>query len=145
MNPFVRRRRIAPAEEATMKRLLVLAATVAVLSLAAAYSRNQSSPSGELAVQVEERNPWTHLRLNNDPNEFRLGIVTDRTGGHRPRVFSQAVEQINLLQPEFVLTVGDLIEGYTEDADRLGGEWKEFQSFACKLQMPMFYVPGNHD
>jgi len=41
--------------------------------------------------------------------------------------------------------VGDLIEGYTEDMERLAKEWLEFQSYVSRLQMPFFYVPGNHD
>src|SRR5260370_24423991 len=48
------------------------------------------------------------------------------------------------MQREFVLSVGDLIEGYTENAERIVEQWKEFQTFAHKLQMPFFYVPGNH-
>src|ERR1700757_1134505 len=109
--------------------------TVLVLSFAAAYSRNQGPPADGLVVQVEERNPWTHLRLNNDPGEFRFALVSDRTGGHRARVFSQAVEQLNLLQPEFVLAVGDLIEGGKENAAHLAAEWKEFQGYVHRLQM----------
>ena len=34
-------------------------------------------------------------------------------------MFSRAVKQVNLLQPEFVVCVGDLIEGYTENRERL--------------------------
>jgi hypothetical protein len=60
-------------------------------------------------------------------------------------VFSQAVEQINLLQPEFVVSVGDLINGYTKDKDKVNAEWKEFQTYVSRLKMPFFYVPGNHD
>ena len=44
-----------------------------------------------------------------------------------------------------MISVGDLIEGYTKDTDRLAEQWKEFQTYASKLQMPFFYVPGNHD
>jgi 3',5'-cyclic AMP phosphodiesterase CpdA len=134
-----------------MKRLVVLGVTLSVLIVAAALSRTQNptpangSSNGDVQVQVEARNPWTHLRLNNDPSEFRFAIVSDRTGGHRARVFSQAVEQLNLLQPEFVLCVGDLIEGYTENNEKLVAEWREFQTYLSKLEMPFFYVPGNHD
>jgi hypothetical protein len=42
-------------------------------------------------------------------------IVTDRTGGHREHVFRDAMPKVNLLRPAFVMSVGDLIEGYTED------------------------------
>ena len=55
------------------------------------------------------------------------------------------MEQINLLQPAFVVSVGDLIQGYSKDQETLAKEWKELQGFTSKLQMPFFYVPGNHD
>jgi hypothetical protein len=55
------------------------------------------------------------------------------------------VEQLNLLQPEFVLSVGDLIEGGKENRAQLDAEWREFQGYIERLQMPFFYVAGNHD
>jgi len=132
-----------------MKRLLLFVAAIGLTAAAVTLSRTQIAPSPEAApglqVAVEDRNPWSHLRLNNNPDEFRFAIVSDRTGGHRSRVFSQAVEQLNLLQPEFVLSVGDLIEGYSDNRTNVENQWREFQSYACKLQMPFFYVPGNHD
>jgi 3',5'-cyclic AMP phosphodiesterase CpdA len=128
-----------------MKRFLVGVLAGALLICAAAFSGNQRFASLDLQIVPEDRNPWTNLRLNNDPADFQFAIVSDRTGGHRAGIFSQAVEQLNLLQPEFVLSVGDLIEGYTTNADKLAQEWKEFQGYVSKLQMPFFYVPGNHD
>ena len=89
--------------------------------------------------------PWSHLEVNNDPDNFQFAIVTDRTGGHRPGVFMDAVNKLNLLQPEFVMSVGDLIEGYTRNEERIYREWDEFNGFIGELQMPFFYVPGNHD
>src|SRR5262245_53978445 len=132
--------------ETDMKRVLELGVAAAVLAAAVALSRSQNAPpGGGLRVEREARNPWTHLRLNNDPGAFQFAVVSDRTGGHRAQVFSRAVERLNLLQPEFVLSVGDLIEGYTEDADKLEAEWKEFDRYVNKLEMPFFYLPGNHD
>jgi hypothetical protein len=131
-----------------LKRLLLLAAAAGLTVAAVTLSRSQTSPAdgpADLQVKLEDRNPWTNLRLNNDPADFQFAVVSDRTGGHRPRVFAQAVEQLNLLQPQFVLSVGDLIEGYSEDRPRVEGEWREFQTYLSKLQMPFFYVPGNHD
>jgi hypothetical protein len=128
-----------------MRRLLLAAVTLSLLAVAVAFSGNAPSPSAALQVQVEDRNPWTNLRLNNDPDDFQFAIVSDRTGGHRARVFSRAVDQLNLLQPEFVLSVGDLIEGGKEDPERLAAEWREFQGYLARLQMPFFYAPGNHD
>jgi 3',5'-cyclic AMP phosphodiesterase CpdA len=100
---------------------------------------------GKTFFPKEERNPVTHLRYNDNPADFQFAIVSDRTGGHRPEIFSQAVEKLNLLQPAFVLSVGDLIEGGKKADEKLAAEWKEFDGFVNKLTMPFFYVPGNHD
>lgn len=81
----------------------------------------------------------------NHTDDFQFAIVADRTGGHRPGVFEYAIDKLNLMQPEFVMSVGDLIEGYTEDKDEIYRQWTEFNKFIDKLHAPFFYVPGNHD
>ena len=93
----------------------------------------------------EKANPWTHLNFNNRPENFQFVIVSDRTGGARPGIFADAVRKINLLLPEFVICIGDLIEGYTDDDDELVRQWKQFDDLVGKLEMPFFYVAGNHD
>ena len=99
-----------------------------------------------LKIQASDSaNPWTHLNLYNNPDNFQFAIVSDRTGGHRPGIFVDAVEKLNLLKPEFVVSIGDFIEGYTQDDTELNRQWDEFDSIVNKLQMPFFYVPGNHD
>ena len=105
----------------------------------------QSPPEIAQIDQSEPTNPWTNLEWNNDPKNFQFVIVTDRTGGMRPGIFEQGVEKVNLLQPEFVLSVGDLIQGYTEDLDEIKRQWDEFDEFVNRLNMPFFYVAGNHD
>ncbi len=134
-----------------MKRPILLG-VVAMLLAGAAVSSRQVPPGGvspatvgELKVAVAEKNPWTHLRLNNAADQFQFAVVTDRTGGHRAKVFSQAVARLNLLQPEFVVSVGDLIEGYSVIPERIVAEWAEFDGYVKKLDMPFFYIPGNHD
>ena len=94
---------------------------------------------------IEGPVPWSNLDLNTDEDMFQFAIVTDRTGGTRPGIFMDAVNKLNLMQPEFVMSVGDLIEGYTEDLVELEKQWDEFNGFIDKLKMPFFYVPGNHD
>ena len=49
--------------------------------------------------------PWNNIDLNNSAENFQFAIVTDRTGGHRPGVFLDAVKKLNLLQPEFVMLI----------------------------------------
>ena len=100
----------------------------------------------DLQIEVSHNaNPWTHLNLNSNPRNFQFVIVSDRTDDHRPGVFADAIKKINLLQPEFVICVGDLIEGDIEDKEEISRQWQEFDSIVKRLQMPFFYVPGNHD
>ena len=135
-----------------MYRILLLVGVLIIVggavALSTAYSgaesRLPSKPEG-IQVTVEDKNPWTSLKVNADADQFQFAVVSDRTGGHRPKVFSQAVQRINMLQPEFVVSVGDLIEGYTTKEEVMAKEWKEFTGYIDQLQMPFFYVPGNHD
>ena len=89
--------------------------------------------------------PWTNLNFDSDSTQFQFAIVTDRTGGHRAGVFMDAINKLNLLHPEFVMSIGDLIEGYTTNPNQLDAQWEEFNTMIAKLKMPFFYVPGNHD
>ena len=92
-----------------------------------------------------ENKPWTYEHVNDHKNKFNFVVVTDRTGGERKGIWQKGIEKINLMQPAFVVSVGDLINGYTENLDTISNEWQEFNSFVKKLEMPFFYVAGNHD
>lgn len=116
-----------------------------IIACSAATAQTQQGPVKIVTDTAGEVHPWNHLQLRNSPENFQFAIVTDRTGGHRPGIFGDAIRKLNLLQPEFVVSVGDLIEGYTRDADRINREWDEFNGFIDQLEMPFFYVPGNHD
>jgi hypothetical protein len=122
---------------------LILGVALALSATGAPSTTTPAAPT--VAIAVESKNPWTHLNLNNRSDSFQFAIVTDRTGGRRPGVFTTAVDKLNLLQPEFVLSVGDLIEGYNEDKGMWALEWSEFEANTKRLEMPFFYVPGNHD
>ncbi len=104
-----------------------------------------SAPARVVIVEESGPNPWTDLPFRNDPDDFQFIIVSDRTGGHRPGVFPDGVRKADLLQPEFVMSVGDLIQGYTKDEVELDRQWDEMDTFVSMLSMPFFYVPGNHD
>ena len=90
--------------------------------------------------------PWTSKDFRNNPDNFQFAIIGDRTGGANVlKTFDMAMDQLNLLQPEFVINVGDLIEGYSEDKAELNAEWDEADVMLKKLEMPFFHTPGNHD
>jgi hypothetical protein len=134
-----------------MKRLLMLVLAVGVVTavgfVSAVRSQKPDEPTGvgRFDIQVDEKkNPWTGLTPNWSPDQFQFAVVADRTGGHRKGVFSRAVQQINLMHPEFVMSVGDLIEG-ARDAEANRKQWDEFDGYAKQFKMPFFYCPGNHD
>jgi hypothetical protein len=128
-----------------MKRLFLGSFVLIAIGAAVVFS-GAGNGVGTIFFPKEERNPVTHLRWNENDAQFQFAIVSDRTGGHRAEIFSQAVEKLNLMQPAFVMSVGDLIEGgANKPQEKLAAEWKEFDGLVNKLQMPFFYVPGNHD
>ena len=95
--------------------------------------------------------PFTHLDFKNDLDEFQFAIVSDNSGGGRAGVFPAALEMVNRLQPEFVVSLGDLIEGYTApsgapaDASTYREWWRELDEHLAQLGMPFFFIAGNHD
>ena len=102
------------------------------------------------AVLAEEdnippRTPWTGGEFLNDPDNFQFAVIGERTGSHRPGVFADAMQRINLLRPLFVVGVGDLVEGYVTDEQALQAQWRELDGLVTSLDMPFFYTVGNHD
>ena len=88
--------------------------------------------------------PWTAKPLAYSEGKFHFVVAADRTGMTRQWIFEDAVKKINLLQPDFVICVGDLIQGYTGRQDGIK-QWREFNSIVNQLDMRFFYVAGNHD
>ncbi len=76
----------------------------------------------------------------------RFAIVGDRTGGHQDSVYEKVVAEAAKANPEFIITVGDHIEGYEPtDTMKLDEEWKEIKAIVVPLKMPFHLTPGNHD
>ena len=133
-------------ENNTARRLLILGVLLG-LGLVAAWTP-PSEDSGKHPTrfpEIEGPTPWTGKDLLNKPEDFQFIIVSDRTGGHREGIFRSALRKINHLRPEFVISVGDLIEGATDDLDQVEREWSQFMDSVDMLRMRFFYVPGNHD
>ena len=82
-----------------------------------------------------------------DSDKFTFAIIGDKTGGGEQNwpIFDRAVEEINLLDPDFAMTVGDHIQGYSSDVNAMEKMWKEYMEHLSVLKMPVIFVPGNHD
>ncbi len=89
--------------------------------------------------------PWIKEMDEPDDNDFTFGIISDLNGGEREGIFNVAVQQINRIDPVFVLSIGDLIDGGTEDFQQLKTEWDDFDDRASQFKIPFFYLGGNHD
>lgn len=89
--------------------------------------------------------PWTRTPAQSNNDQFSFAVIGDLNSGQRPGVFEIAAEQLRLLKPKFVLSIGDLIEGGTEDSTKLKVLYDEFDARAAKAGVPFFHVGGNHD
>jgi predicted phosphodiesterase len=117
-----------------------------ILLTACAGSQPNQPEAPEFRHDIEgQATPWTHSNFDNEENKFTFALFSDLTGGEREGIFEVAVEQLNLLRPELIVSVGDLIEGGTPDREQLAREWDSFDLRAGRARAPVFRVGGNHD
>jgi hypothetical protein len=119
-----------------------------ILCVFAIFTAGVVSAGEEAVIQIDKEpdsNPWSNLDFPDANVDFQFALIGDNTGGAYPGVFDAAMTKLNLIQPEFVLSVGDLIEGYSNNPEALNAEWDEIDASVDKLDMPFFYVVGNHD
>jgi len=76
---------------------------------------------------------------------IRFAVIGDRTGGAQPGIYEKIVTEVERVKPDFAITVGDAIEGYTQDTVSLNKQWKEYKDILAPLTMPIYFTPGNHD
>ena len=86
------------------------------------------------------------LPLPKEKDAFSFIVFGDRTGGPDDGVsiLADAVRDVNLLEPDLVMTVGDLVQGYNK-SEKWMEQASEFKSIMGELTCPWFPVAGNHD
>jgi 3',5'-cyclic AMP phosphodiesterase CpdA len=91
----------------------------------------------------------SHVVFGHEPSiesvPMRFAVIGDRTGGHEPGIYGQIVKEIQRMKPDFVLSVGDMIEGYTDDTVEIKRQWAEYLELIKPFSMPLYLIPGNHD
>ena len=111
-----------------------LACVTVVYALSSSADNRSNSPNIQINADAGP-NPWSNLEFPDANSNFQFAIVSDNTGGAYPGVFEVAMTKLNLMQPEFVMSVGDLIEGYTT-REQVVREWEEIESYVNTLDMP---------
>jgi len=127
-----------------LQRLVILISTLC-FAQACTDTTAQTSAAGFRHGVAGETMPWTHQAFDAAEDKFTFAVFSDLTGGERPRIFETAIAQLNLLRPELIINVGDLIEGGTDDQAVVDTQWKSFDERAGRASAPVFYVGGNHD
>jgi len=73
----------------------------------------------------------------------RFVILGDRTGEAQPGVFEHVLKEVDAEHPDFVVTVGDLIQGGHDDTAE--AEWQAVDQILKPFKYPLYLAPGNHD
>lgn len=81
-----------------------------------------------------------HSTIQPQPT-FKFVVIGDTRSG--VAVFERCIAEINLLSPDLVLDVGDLILGGKNS--RITAMWDEFDERVKKFQVPFVMIAGNHD
>lgn len=75
---------------------------------------------------------------------FRFAIIGDRTGEAVPGVWAEVWRETDRDHPDFIITVGDTIEG--GDDLTMDAQWREMmRMLAPYRKYRIFFTPGNHD
>lgn len=86
------------------------------------------------------------MRALQEPrNNFHVAFLGDRTGGAEPQIYGRVWREIDLLHPDFVINVGDTIEGGRDDAT-VEKQWQDYQALWKRYKhYPLYFTAGNHD
>ena len=84
------------------------------------------------------------VAVQNKGGDFTFAILGDRTGGAFPGVYQEAWRETDADHPDFVVNVGDTIQG--GDDSTIDSEWERISGLLAPYRhYKFFYVPGNHD
>ncbi|MHC4777333.1 MAG: metallophosphoesterase family protein [Planctomycetota bacterium] len=120
---------------------------VLIFLLAVGFAAQLPSPARGEERSVDTSRPGAKkLDLPDETGSFTYVIMADRTssGPISMRILEQFVDEVNVIRPDFVITVGDLIPGYT-NREKWVQQMKGFRVVMDRLEVPWFPVAGNHD
>jgi predicted phosphodiesterase len=74
-----------------------------------------------------------------------FAVIGDRTGEAVDSVYEEIVAEIYRLRPDFVMSVGDCIEGPARDENETRARWREFLDIIEPFGENFYIAPGNND
>jgi len=102
------------------------------------YSLNLEYSDGRDDIDhVQPRCVWV---LEEWPETFTIGHVTDTHLADGADVFATSFYEANLIRPDFIIFTGDIV-----DLETTTSAWMYFQAILDWLEVPGFFLPGNHD
>ncbi|THF74720.1 metallophosphoesterase family protein [Cohnella fermenti] len=105
--------------------------------------------SFEMIVDAErfrtDKGPWFGKLPEQLGRDYSFAVMGDRCGMSIDGVFEQGLEVLRDMKPDFVLFVGDLIEGYWRDPASAHEEWDYIDARIERTGLPFFQTIGNHD
>lgn len=101
---------------------------------------------GQGFVLPELKNtPWSNESVKNKEEDFSFAILPDRTIRPRVGTFSSLLQKVDAMRPDFIMSVGNLVEGNTKSVSEYKRQWKELDSVIALAKAPFFKVGGSHD
>ncbi len=76
---------------------------------------------------------------------FRFAVVGDRTGTPRDPVFEEIIDEISLLDPDFVMCVGDIADVDIGDSAAVDAEFNRMLNIVGKLPCKFYWCAGNNE
>ena len=127
--------------------LMVIAAIVMLISLflpAVLSAQELETPSPRLVETVRDN---THqITIPEEHESWTFLVFGDRTTGTPEglQVLEEAVLDANRLKPDFVMNIGDMVQGYNATESWLQ-QMHEYKAVMKILECPWYPTAGNHD
>lgn len=135
-----------------MKNLVCIFCSITLLlSCASKDVKTEVNPviSANISAETAATSIQPQAAKFNSPNEdqqlVRFAIIGDLTGGERQGIFNVGAAGIYAMKPDFIMSIGDLIEGGTEDISQMDKEWQAFNNNLNNQEIAFYPTVGNHD
>ena len=129
----------------TYRRFRVILAAGVALVLAVT-----TGASGPVGAEAETATMYTSALAQIESDgftgaRFTFCVIGDTRVPGLAEIFPQNLREMNLLDPAFIIDVGDLIWGINDDVSAVNRQWDDFVEACAASQVPLVPVAGNHD